>query len=184
MNTKDFNEIYLNYAVYKNSKGEEYLVKVMGGYFASDAWQKGDSEYSNVVGSKFGGLFGDDGQVSHCNKYSIRRLTSLEEFEKLYADSCLLFKVMLKAFEALYKVHAQHRKEFEEQGIPTKITNEDGTCKFTSAGLQLIYEYQEIEEFEMCGSRWLQNIDKMKDEDWFIGLAEFLFKDCKRKANK
>ena len=52
---------YLNYAVYMTSHGE-YLVKVMGGFFASEAWMKSDEAYADIAGEKFGGIFGDDGK--------------------------------------------------------------------------------------------------------------------------
>ena len=89
---------YLNYAVYMTSHGE-YLVKVTEGYFASDAWMKGDGAYINVAGEKFGGIFGDDGKRAHCSKYNIRRLASDEEFDKLYASSCKEFKFVLKCLD-------------------------------------------------------------------------------------
>lgn len=99
------NEHYLNYAVYMTSHGD-YLVKVTGGYFASDAWMKGDDAYADVVGRKFGGIFGDDGKHSYCDKGNIRRLTSDEEFDKLWKSSCPLFKQNVIVVGALKKVHA------------------------------------------------------------------------------
>lgn len=89
---------YLNYAVYNNGK-ENYLVKVTGGYFASDAWMKGDEAFKAVLGHTFGGIFADDGKKSQCDKSNVRRLNSDEEFENLYQSSCLFFKVLLKVLE-------------------------------------------------------------------------------------
>lgn len=89
---------YLNYAVYNNGK-EDHLVKVTGGYFASDAWMKGDEAFKAVLGRTFGGIFADDGKKSQCDKGNVRRLNSDEEFENLYQSSCLFFKVLLKVLE-------------------------------------------------------------------------------------
>lgn len=91
-------EHYLNYAVYNNGH-EDCLVKVTSGYFASDAWMKGDEAFKGIAGRTFGGIFADDGKVSHCDKSNIRRLNSDEEFENLYQSSCLFFKVLLKVLE-------------------------------------------------------------------------------------
>lgn len=79
-------KLYLNYAVYNNGK-QDYLVRVIGGYFASDAWMIGDAEYNDVAGSKFGGIFGDTGKNECCSKWNVRRLSSDEEFEKLLAKA-------------------------------------------------------------------------------------------------
>ena len=95
---------YLNYAVYMTSTGD-HLVKVTGGYFASDAWMKGDAEYEQILGDKFGGIFGDDGKCAHCSKYNIRRLASDEEFDKLYASSCKEFKFVLKCLDIFERLH-------------------------------------------------------------------------------
>ena len=110
---------YLNYAVYNNGK-EDYLVKVTSGYFASDAWMKGDEAFNDVAGRKFGGIFADDGKQSQCDKSNVRRLNSDEEFENLYQSSCLFFKVLLKVLELceakkatfsdhIAKIQAYHR---------------------------------------------------------------------------
>lgn len=91
-------EHYLNYAVYNNGE-EDCLVKVTGGYFASNAWMKGDEAFKAIAGRKFGGIFADDGKQSQCDKGNIRRLNSDEEFDNLYQSSCLFFKVLLKVLE-------------------------------------------------------------------------------------
>lgn len=91
-------EHYLNYAVYMTSHGD-YLVKVTGGYFASDAWMKGDEAFGQVLGNKFGGIFGDDGKHAHCNKCNVRRLTSDEEFEQLFASAHPAFKFAMKCLD-------------------------------------------------------------------------------------
>ena len=95
---------YLNYAVYMTSHGE-YLVKVMGGFFASEAWMKSDEAYADIAGEKFGGIFGDDGKNANCSKYNIRRLASDEEFDKLYASSCKEFKFVLKCLDIFEQLH-------------------------------------------------------------------------------
>lgn len=90
---------YLNYAVYTGGS-KNCLVIVTSGYFASDAWMKGDTEYNDVLGSKFGGIFGDTGKEECCNKSNIRRLISDEEFENLLttAHPALKMNVKLKEF--------------------------------------------------------------------------------------
>lgn len=100
-------EIYLNYAVYNNGT-EDYLVHVQGGYSASDAWMKGDEEYSRIVGRKFNGLFGDNGEVSICDKGNIRRLASDEEYVALHNSACKKFKQMEKALDVMRKIHSSH----------------------------------------------------------------------------
>lgn len=85
---------YLNYAVYMYNDGKEFIARAMKGCFASTAFIEGDKEYSEILGTKFKALFGDDGMISDAQKSHIRRLVSDEEFEKLYAESCEGFKFM------------------------------------------------------------------------------------------
>ena len=80
-------EHYLNYAVWRKIvKGQIKLtlIKADDGYFASRAWRISDDAYYQIIGSKFGGLFGDDGTKSWIDKHEIRRLLSDEEFLPLY----------------------------------------------------------------------------------------------------
>lgn len=123
-------ELYLNYAVYMTSTGD-YLVKVTDGYAASDAWMKGDKEYSDIAGTKFGGIFGDDGKEAHCSKFNVRRLQSDEEFKLLWEQACPRFKQNIVVVDALKKVHAVRSKQMD-----------------TSASWR---EYDKIEEFLMFG---------------------------------
>ena len=93
---------YLNFAVWMDSNGKEHLVKARKGYFASDAFIEGDEAFSQILGEKFGGIFGDDGDVATCNRRNIRRLTSDEEFEALYKNTCECFKFLVE-FEPKFK---------------------------------------------------------------------------------
>lgn len=90
------------------ASSSDYLVKVTGGYFASDAWMKGDKEYFDVAGTKFGGVFGDDGKKAHCDKCHIRRLQSDEEFEKLYESACPEFKFVMKCLDEFERIRKEH----------------------------------------------------------------------------
>ena len=94
---------YLNYAVYMTSHGD-HLVKVTDGYFASDAWMKGDEAYADVTGDKFRGIFGDDGKQATCNKSNIRRLTSDKEFSELFSAAHPAFKFAIKCLEIFGKL--------------------------------------------------------------------------------
>lgn len=93
---------YLNFAVWRDSDGKEHLVKARKGYFASDAFIEGDEAFNQISGEKFGGIFGDDGDVATCNRRNIRRLTSDEEFESLYKNTCECFKFLVD-FEPKFK---------------------------------------------------------------------------------
>lgn len=139
---------YLNYAVYMTSHGD-YLVKVEGGYFASEAFMKGDKEYNDVAGTKFGGIFGDDGKSANCSKYSIRRLASDEEFDKLWKSSCTRFKQNVIVLNALIKVskgprHYEAIREFKSFGgvdlyfDPDEIPTEESALEFAEKYLSTI----------------------------------------------
>jgi hypothetical protein len=105
--------IYLNYAVYNNGKND-YLVKVHGGYVASDSWMKSDEAYSQIAGRTFCGLFGDNGKVATCDKGKIRRLTSDEEYNTLHNSACKRYKQMEKAYDVMWKLHESH--SFDSRG--------------------------------------------------------------------
>lgn len=100
-------EIYLKFAVY-NSSGKDYLVKVMEGYAASDAWMVSDEAFIKVAGRKFFGLFGDDGRCVCCDKGHIRRLISEDEYNSLREAACITFKRMDKALSTMDKVLKNH----------------------------------------------------------------------------
>lgn len=163
-------EHYLNYAVYMTANGN-YLVKVEPGYFASDAFMKSDEAYSSVSGSKFGGIFGDDGKRAHCDKREIRRLVSDEEFDRLYAESHLYFKVMILILNMLNKVHAEHKQSIKG---PLKIQKPDGGFQFTADGIRMIKEYHKISEFSMYAHAWFDDlkIDCIPDEEYLHEMAE------------
>ena len=156
----NFNKIYLNYAVYTSSTCKEYLVKVFDASFASEAWLKGDKEFKEVSGTKFCGLFGDTGKEETCDKCNIRRITSIEEFNKLYNESSLMFKLVHETLNALYKIHEKHCQEAQDE-------------------IQLIYEYHKIKEFGTLGSFYFedQKITEIPDSTWFIELAEMILTD-------
>lgn len=87
------NHNYLTYAVY--SVGDkDFIARAMKGCFASTAFLQGDAEYSEILGTKFKALFGDDGVIGDTSKHHIRRLASDAEFERLYAESCECFKFL------------------------------------------------------------------------------------------
>ena len=100
-------EIYLNYAVYYNGKND-YLVKVHGGYFASDSWMKSDEAYAQIAGRTFYGLFGDNGEVATCDKGNIRRLASDEEYNTLHNSACKRYKQMEKAYDVMWQLYKSH----------------------------------------------------------------------------
>lgn len=118
--------LYLNYAVYNNT----WLVRVTSGYFASDAWKEGDEQFSKILGTKFGGIFGDDGKKAICSKAQVRRLSSDEEYKSLLESSCLRFKNMMQILDALYQIHKEHQK---------------------TGGFNSIKEYLNITDFEEFG---------------------------------
>jgi hypothetical protein len=96
-------EIYLNFAVY-NKHGIDYLVKVIGGNFASDAWMVSDEEFRKIVGRSFRGLFGDNGECSCCDKSEVRRLVSEDEYNSLRKSACLTFKRMEKTLSIMERI--------------------------------------------------------------------------------
>lgn len=108
---------YLNFAVWRDFNGKEYLVKARKGYFASDAFIESDKAFSQIIGEKFGGIFGDDGAVATCSRRNIRRLTSDEEFEDLYAKACECFKFLI-----------EFQKEFDKEVKKLPIKKEIILC--------------------------------------------------------
>jgi len=129
---------YLNYAVYMTSHGD-YLVKVTDGYFASDAWMKSDEAYADVVGRKFGGIFGDDGKHSYCDKMYIRRLTSDEEFEKLLSSAHPAFKFAMKCLDIFNELLTSGKYDACEL-YHAESKFEDDTCILP----QMLEKYPEI----------------------------------------
>lgn len=148
-------EHYLNYAVYNNGNGD-CLVKVTGGYFASDAWMKGDEAFKAIAGRKFGGIFADDGKASQCDKGNIRRLNSDEEFDNLYQSSCLFFKVLLKVLELCEVKSAT----FSDQGDQIKA-------------------YQRIRELPHYAAAWFESvhINDMPNEQELQMIADCVLSD-------
>ena len=131
-------EHYLNYAVWNkivNHCIEPTLIKVDDGYFASRAWRISDEAYQQVTGTKFGGIFGDDGTESWVSKFDVRRLTSDEEFERLYEASHIYFKVMMKVLDLL------DAKQEQMANYQDKY-----------------HAYQKIVEFKSYGPRWFANM--------------------------
>lgn len=129
---------YLNYAVWQkvvNGRIEPTLIKATDGYFASKAWKISDEAYAQIAGSKFGGLFGDDGTKSWVSKYDVSRLSSDKEFEQLYNASHVHFKVLLKVLDILD----------EEQKKLTDIIAKVKVC-------------QNVCEFESYASAWFTNL--------------------------
>lgn len=100
-------EIYLNFAVY-NKDGIDYIVNVMDGYAASDAWKVSDEAYSKIAGRSFFGLFGDDGKCVCCDKGQVRRITSKEEYDRLHKFACLTFKQMEKTFAVMERILSEY----------------------------------------------------------------------------
>ena len=152
-------ELYLNFAVWnKNVHGqiEPTLIKAEKGYFASQAWMISDEAYNEIIGCKFGAIFGDDATYSWVNKSDVRRLTSEEEFKQLYEKSCLYFKVLLKVLDILEEM--QHRM-IEAQNI-----NEARELSW------------KIPEFKYGGAGVLKrlNISEMPSEDGLKTIATYV----------
>lgn len=75
---------------------EEMLFFTVGGSFASDAWITGDQEkYDSVLDTKFSAYTADDGKPYNLARHLIRRVTSQEEFDTLFAKSCENFKFII-----------------------------------------------------------------------------------------
>lgn len=167
-------EHYLNYAVYMTANGD-YLVKAEPGYFASDAFMKGDEEYAEISGSKFGGIFGDDGKRAHCDKREIRRLTDDAEFDRLYEAAHLYFKILVLMLDMLDRVHEEHKQNING---PLKIQRPEGGFQFTADGIRMIKESNKISEFSMYAHAWFDDlgIDRIPDEDYLREMAEVVLK--------
>ena len=151
-------EHYLKFAVWNkkvHGQTEPILIKAEEGYFASQAWKISDEAYNEIVGCKFGAIFGDDATYSWVNKSDVRRLTSDEEFEQLYEKSCLYFKVMLKVLDIL--------EEVKHQMIEAQDIDE---------ARQLNWK---IPEFKYGGVRLLKamNISEMPSEDELKSIATY-----------
>lgn len=121
-------EIYLNYCVFEASDVKPTLCKVLGGYFASDAWRKGDKEFSEVTGTKFRFLAGDDAKVYVDNKRLVRRLESDEEFEELLKKTDPAFRSMCKLPEGDVKYRAKiARLTLEQDGDNVELFVQHGS---------------------------------------------------------
>lgn len=76
-------------------------MRVDGGSFAADAYRESDEAFRRIMGSSFPGLFGDTGEYANAGKSNIRRCESEEEFNKLYLESCDIFKAFDKLYDKL-----------------------------------------------------------------------------------
>lgn len=88
------------YAVYISDK-TTCIMRVDGGSFAADAYRQSDEAFRQILGSSFPGLFGDTGEYANAGKSNIRRCESEEEFNKLYSESCDIFKEFDKLYDKL-----------------------------------------------------------------------------------
>jgi hypothetical protein len=88
------------YAVYIGGK-TICIMRVDGGSFAADAYRESDEAFARIMGSSFPGLFGDTGEYANAGKNNIRRCESEEEFNKLYSESCDIFKAFDKLYDKL-----------------------------------------------------------------------------------
>lgn len=118
------------YAVYISDK-TTCIMRVDGGSFAANAYRESDEAFRRVLGSSFPGLFGDTGEYANAGKSNIRRCESEEEFNKLYSESCDIFKEFDKLYDKfnnnwsinlisweMIKPHLlELRKEYEDMPI-------------------------------------------------------------------
>lgn len=88
------------YAVYTSDK-TICIMRVDGCSFAANAYRESDEAFRRVLGSSFPGLFGDTGEYANAGKSNIRRCESEEEFNKLYSESCDIFKEFDKLYDKL-----------------------------------------------------------------------------------
>lgn len=88
------------YAVYTSDK-TICIMRVDGGSFAADAYRESDEAFRRIMGSSFPGLFGDTGEYANAGRSNIRRCESEEEFNKLYSESCDIFKEFDKLYDKL-----------------------------------------------------------------------------------
>lgn len=88
------------YAVYIGGK-TICIMRVDGGSFAANAYRESDEAFHQILGSNFPGLFGDTGEYANAGKSNIRRCESEEEFNKLYSESCDIFKEFDKLYDKL-----------------------------------------------------------------------------------
>jgi hypothetical protein len=88
------------YAVYTSDK-TICIMRVDGGSFAADAYRESDEAFRRIMGSSFLGLFGDTGEYANAGRSNIRRCESEEEFNKLYSESCDIFKAFDKLYDKL-----------------------------------------------------------------------------------
>lgn len=76
-------------------------MRVDGGSFAADAYRESNEVFRRIMGSSFPGLFGDTGEYANAGKNNVRRCESEEEFNKLYSESCDIFKAFDKLYDKL-----------------------------------------------------------------------------------
>lgn len=88
------------YAVYIGDK-TICIMRVDGGSFAANAYRESDEAFRRILGSSFPGLFGDTGEYANAGRSNIRRCESEEEFNKLYSESCDIFKEFDKLYDKL-----------------------------------------------------------------------------------
>ena len=79
------------FGVFTNDKGEDIIIYVVEGTFASDAWLRGESVFS-VSGEKFLAITGDDAKRYNIGKRNVRDLKDDEEMNRLLnkAHECFL----------------------------------------------------------------------------------------------
>lgn len=166
MKKKTFEEIYLQFGVYKN----EMLFKADNG-FAAEAWQKSDTEFYDIAAQSFIVTTADDCKRWNIDRYNIRRLKSQEEFDKLlekahpafkrlvdlwYMDEKVCDNISIKHYKKVRKKFGSTHKYSEIYGVHL-FKNEDGlwTHKFA------IFNYNEsglpnkvMEEFRDSLPTW------------------------------
>lgn len=84
---------YFKYAVYTGTN-TTCIMRVDGGSFATDAFMQSDEAFNRIIADTFTGFFGDNGMHANGGRRNVRRFASEEEFNKMYEESCDLFKLV------------------------------------------------------------------------------------------
>lgn len=100
MEKKTFEEIYLQFGVYKN----KMLFRADNG-FAAEAWQKSDKLFNDIAAQSFIATTADNCKQWNIGKYNIRRLESQEEFDKLLEKAHPAFKRLVDLWYLNEKVY-------------------------------------------------------------------------------
>lgn len=134
------------FGVFTNSKGEDIIIYVVGGSFASDAWLRGESVFS-VIGEKFLAITGDDSKEYNVGKRNVRDLKDVDEMRYLLDKTHKCFLPLIELLNI--KVRSMHAHIFKIELITTFAT----LCEKFPIEEVVEYAKDKIEEYEKANNR-------------------------------